>query len=85
MSEAYNVTFPAGVTSVSFSFPIINDNILEDDENFILTIDPSSAPDDVNGGQATVTIVDDDRKWFVKSINYMHCLSNSAMSKAQQI
>ncbi|XP_065915711.1 extracellular matrix protein 3-like [Dysidea avara] len=60
LSEAYNVTFPAGVTSVSFSFPIINDNILEDDENFILTIDPSSAPDDVNGGQATVTIVDDD-------------------------
>jgi len=39
---------------------IYSDNMLEDNEIFTLTIDPSSTPDGVSGGQATVTIVDDD-------------------------
>ena len=39
--------------------------MLEDNEIFTLTIDPSSTPDGVSGGQATVTIVDDDSEWFV--------------------
>ena len=54
--------FPSGVISVQFSFLIYNDEIFEDDKYFTLTIDPSSTPNGVSGGQATVTIVDDDRK-----------------------
>ena len=64
-SESFIVVFPAGVTNVSFDIPISDDNILEDNENFVLTIDPSSLPTNVtigDPGQATVTIVDDDCK-----------------------
>ena len=55
------------MTSVPFDIPITDDRILEGLEDFLLTIDPSSLPDDgtvVVGspGQAAVTIVDDDRK-----------------------
>ena len=68
-SGPYTVTFPAGVTSVPFNVSIIDDMIFEGNENFILTIDRSSLPNDVTVGspdQATVTIVDDDRKLHVK-------------------
>ena len=64
-SGPYSVTFTAGVTSVSFDVPINNDNILEDDEDFTLTIIGSSLPSEVTRGdpfRATVTIVDNDRK-----------------------
>ena len=50
---------------VPFDIPITDDNVYEGDEDFMLTIDPSSLPDDVDVGspsQATVTIVDNDRK-----------------------
>ena len=53
------------MTSVSFDVPIINDNVLEDNKNFILTIRSSSLPDRVTRGtlgQATITIVDNDGK-----------------------
>ena len=65
VSGPYTVTFPAGVTSVLFDIPINDDDVFEGNENFTITIDPSSLPTDVsvgNPGQATVTIVDDDRK-----------------------
>jgi len=55
------------VTSVSFNVLINDDNIFEGDENFTVTIDPSSLPDDLtrgNPGSATVTIVDDDCKSY---------------------
>ena len=64
-SGPYTVTFPVGVTSVPFDVPINNDDIFEGNENFTLTIDPSSLPTDVsvgNPGSAVVTIIDDDRK-----------------------
>jgi len=64
-SGPYPVTFPAGVTSVTFDVPITDDSILEDNENFMLTIDQSSLPTNVNRGDpggATVTIVNDDCK-----------------------
>ena len=66
-SGPYSVTFPAGVTRVSFNVPITNDNILESDEKFHLTIEigSSSLPSGVTVGnpyQTTVTIVDDDGK-----------------------
>ena len=66
-SGSYSVTFPAGVMSVPFSISINDDNIFENNENFILTINPS-LPTGVmvdNPGQATVTIVDNDCKcWY---------------------
>ena len=64
-SGPYNVTFPAGVTSVPFDVPINNDNILEDDEDFTLMID-NSLPHRVtvskHKSQATITILNTDSK-----------------------
>ena len=65
-SGPYSVTFPAGVMSVSFNIPINDDNIFEENENFTLTIN-SSLPTGVmvgNPGQATMTIVDNDCKFW---------------------
>ena len=65
-SGSYTVTFPAGTTMVRFDIPINDDDIFEGNENFMLTIDPTSLPPTgVSVGspdQATVTIVDNDRK-----------------------
>ena len=64
-SGPYTVTFPAGRTTATFDVPINDDNILEGDEDFILTINETSLPTDVTHGspvEAIVTIVDDDRK-----------------------
>ena len=65
ISGPYTVTFPAGQTTATFDVPINDDNILEGIENFMLTISPSSLPSSVfvgDANQATVTIVDNDRK-----------------------
>ena len=62
-SGPYTVTFTAGITMASFNVSINDDNILENDEDFILTIMSGTLPDGVTrdgDGQATVTIVDDD-------------------------
>jgi len=64
-SGPYLVTFPAGMTSVTFDVSITDDSILEGNENFMLTINQSSLPEVVNTGipsEATVTIVDNDSK-----------------------
>ena len=64
-SGPYTVTFPAGQTTATFDAPINDDNIYEINENFMLTISPSSLPSNVIVGdpdEATVTIVDDDGK-----------------------
>ena len=60
-SGPYNVTFPAGVTSVAFNISVINDTILEGNESFTLTIMNSSLLSRVDLGipdNTTVTIVD---------------------------
>ena len=62
-SGPYFVTIPAGETSATFNVTIINDNILENDEDFDLIIVPGSLPNGVtrgNPGRATVTITNDD-------------------------
>ena len=67
-SGPYTVTFPAGQTTATFDVPMIDDDILEGNENFMLTIDETSLPDRVtrgSPGEATVTIVDDDGKEIV--------------------
>ena len=64
-SGPYTVTFPAGQTTATFNVPITDDNILEGDENFMLTINGTLLPNGITRGmpgEATVTIVDDDRK-----------------------
>ena len=56
---------PAGATTVPFNISIFDDNILEGNEDFDITIIQSSLPDGVSRGNprtATVNIVDDDRK-----------------------
>ena len=68
-SGPYTVRFSAGQTSVIFNVPITDDNILEADESFSLTIIiRNSLPNRVTydgDGPAEVTIVDNDRKWFM--------------------
>ena len=64
-SGPYSVQFDAGEDRASFNVSINNDNILEGNEVFNLTVDASSLPGSVtvgDHGQATVTIVDDDGK-----------------------
>ena len=64
-SGPYTVTFPAGVTSVPFDISINDDMISEANEDFTLTIDPSSLPTGAtvgSPGSAVVTIIDNDRK-----------------------
>ena len=63
-SGRYNVTIPTGETTAAFNVPIKDDDILEGDETFMLTIDPS-LPTGVKLGtpsEATVTIMNDDRE-----------------------
>jgi len=55
------------MTSVPFDVPIIDDNILENEENFDLSIDLSLLPSNTISGsldQTTVTINDNDGKPF---------------------
>ena len=67
-SGSYIVTFSIGVTMVAFDVPVNDDNILEGNENFTLTINSSSLPSNVtvgDPGEATVTLVDNDCKIFL--------------------
>ena len=62
-SGPYDIKFPVGVTHVPLNVTIVNDNILENNETFNLTINSSSLPGNVrvgDPGQATVIIRDDD-------------------------
>ena len=60
-SGPFDIIFSAGETSVMFNASIIQDNTLESDESFTLSIDPSSLPNGVtvaNPNQTTVIIID---------------------------
>lgn len=46
-----------------FNVTIINDMIVEDDENFTLTIDRSSLPNSFTVKRTTVIILEDDCKY----------------------
>lgn len=64
-SGPYRVTFNAGVAEIAIDVSIHNDNILEGNENFSLTINESSLRSRVtvgDSGNVTVIIVDDDGK-----------------------
>ena len=65
-SGPYEVIFTAGTTEASFNVSFTDDDIFESNENFMITIDPSSLPSNVSvgdPGQVTVTIVDNDGKY----------------------
>ena len=71
-SGPYTVIIPAGDTTATFNISINDDMIFERDENFMLTINGTSLPDVVapgNPDEATVTIVDDDRKYIACTDN----------------
>ena len=62
-SRPFHVIFPAGETLAVFNVLINDDNIVEGNENFNLSINSSSLPNEVTVGnpvQVVVTIVDDD-------------------------
>ena len=61
------MTFPAGVTNVSFNVLINNDNILEVNEEFSLIIRHSSSSSITTGSphNTTVIILNDDSKCIV--------------------
>ena len=73
-SGSYDVMIPANTTSVRFNVPIIDDNVLEMDEDFNLTIFNVSSDSllhlrvTVTTPQATVTIVDNDGKYYRKKL-----------------
>ena len=61
------MTFPAGVTNVSFNVLIINDNTVEVNEEFSLIIWHSSSSSITTGSphNTTVIILNDDSKCIV--------------------
>ena len=64
-SGSYSVIFPAGVTLATFRISLTDDNILEGNENFLLTINETSLPGLLTRShpdEATVTVVDNDCK-----------------------
>ena len=74
----YFVKFTAGMTRFPFKISIVDDNKLEENENFFLTIDRFSLPCDVSIGnqdEATITIVEDDCKCKLK-LFFNHSISS---------
>ena len=61
-SGPYTVVFYAGVTFALLNIVISNDDVVEDNESFILSINASSLPISVTANQTIVIIVDDDDK-----------------------
>ena len=62
-SGPYNVTFSPGETLATFNVSINDDDVVEGNENFTLSIGASSLPNGVtviNPYQTTVTITDND-------------------------
>ena len=62
-SGPYTVLFPATITNASLNISINNDDIVEQNETFTLTITPPSGIMAVDPDIAVVTIVDDDSEW----------------------
>ena len=68
-----NISFSAGMTRVTFNVTIIEDNILEHDERFSLSVDPLTLPNRVTIGTSshtTITIIDDDSKLYSQASSY---------------
>ena len=73
-SGPYSITFPAGVTNMSFDIFINDDEILEENETFFLHI--ITLPKGVSTGhlnQTMITVLDDDSKWMITNL-YSSCI-----------
>ena len=78
----YSVIFPAGLTRKSLSIVITDDDILESDETFFLTLvipQPAQAIGVMRGDpfMATVTIINDDGECSVISFPHTHTHSSA--------
>ena len=65
-SGPYTVQFDVGITRALFTIPLIDDNIMEDNETFSFSVNASSLPSAItvsDSGQTTVTIVANDGKY----------------------
>lgn len=65
MNSSVQVLFPGGITAATFDVSVINDEIVENNEIFGVSIDPLSLPFGVFLGDITyadVQIIDDDGK-----------------------
>ena len=83
-SGPYSVTFPAGVTSVSFNILVHDNQKYEENKNFTLIISNDSLPSGVvigNASKVTLIIRNDDSKllcnntymyYMIKFTDYMH-------------
>jgi len=83
----YNFTFPANVTSRVINIPICDDIVLEEDEEFDVSIISNSLPDNVISGnvdQSTVIVVDNDGEYsiyYMYNIMYLRCCFYSNYDK----
>ena len=72
MGREFSVSFPARATKANFSISIIDDDILELDENFFLTLElrqPAQGIGFMRGQpfQATVTIINDESECSIST------------------
>ena len=76
-SGPYNVTFPIGSTNASFNITIVDDNVLEDDEMFNISITSITNGHTVGTpAVATVTIIDTTSKYiriYIKLV-FIQCM-----------
>ena len=67
-SGLYTIQFNVGITRALFTIPLIDDNIMEDNETFNFSVNASSLPSAItvsDSGQTTVTIMANDGKYEV--------------------
>ena len=81
-SGPYSVIFPIEVTVASFNITIKDDNLLENDETFNVSITSISNGHMVGTpAVATVIIIDTTSKRFIVHIQYMQNLCRSKLNK----
>ena len=62
------VIFPRGVNEVFYPVPIVNDNNIESNESFTVTLSTAESNVNIGNGTATVTIVDEDSEFLIYKI-----------------
>ena len=65
------LSFTEGITDSCTSIQITDDNVLEDDESFLLTLTTSEPRVTIDPEQGSVLIMDDDSEWRGDPCHYM--------------
>ena len=65
------LTFMEGISDVCTTVQITDDNVLEDDESFLLTLTTSEPRVTLDPEQGSVLIIDDDSEWRVNSCHFV--------------